>query len=233
MFPFERLTYFIGLAVALIAWGGNQLVEHLLSTPTILFRLETVAAHGEQSAKVVAQIENLSRTHSQENLLVTVLAPNFETRILGPKVRLVGVEPARSGLTAPVFQSHADTPPDQADDPVPELASAVDLTIDRMEPGTNFTITAPYKGVDRPNIYLRTSDPPLRVIYPSIESFIIRNQFEWTLALVVLPFLFVVVGFFLATRGAKPQPTPRTRPKWMPFFRRKAVPVPVGPSDES
>lgn len=190
MLPFERLAYFIGIAVALTAWGGNQLVERILSSPTILLNVEATlfdASEASAHGRLVAKLDNLSRSHSHSNIVLAVQAPSVETIILSEGLRFGTVAPAWSGRELPIFVSYLDDEEPEAVDASPALphrSSSVDFPIARLDPGASYEVAVPFNGTQLPKVYVRSDINPIRIINPSLESFLIKNQFEWILFII-------------------------------------------------
>jgi hypothetical protein len=202
--PFERITYFVGLAVALLAWGGTQMVERVVSTPTILFDVGSAELKpgSAATAEAVATIRNLSRTHAHKKVVVLALAPDTGTGILRKEVRFSGVEPAWQGRDPPVF-----SPPDENGDPTsahrPETATSAQFTIDRFDPGASFEFKVPYVGTERPKFRVLSTTESLRIIGPSIESFVIGHQFEWLASLIGVASLCILVAILTSFAGSR------------------------------
>jgi hypothetical protein len=66
----ERLTYLLGICVAVISWSVTQLSASLSNDEVIGYRVETSAVD-EKSDATILHLENLSRTKASERIVIS------------------------------------------------------------------------------------------------------------------------------------------------------------------
>lgn len=175
-----RLPLLVTIALTAVGWSVVHLVDRLLSAPIIEMYLSEPAA-----STMTLRLTNLTHDTVFRDLDLLLTAPE-DGHIR--HFAIVPVQPASEG------QEPATTAGRSAEFKFPEL-----------QPGGTFYVEAIFDGAMKPSIRILLPSGPIRVVSPSLETFILKNE-TWILGGLIAggSFLVLIYSVVCAPKKATP-----------------------------
>ncbi len=150
----EKAPFIVTLVIAGMAWTLSHIVDPLLATPMLLYRIQVVNDGGKKSIYVT--LKNITRDKTFRDVRVVITAALGDTLA---NHNVIAVQPAWEG-----------------DQPGVREGRTFDFTFPEIQPNGQFEMTASYRTATRPS--LRISDPSGTVdaITPCVETFLVEHE---------------------------------------------------------
>jgi hypothetical protein len=171
----EKMPYLVTLLFGALGWGATHTVDRLLESPIIEYT--TWAAPATQFRIFSLSIYNVSQKQAFNGLTLVFLLPKGSGKFLPNSARIVASPPAWEGEAAP------DT-----------RQQSIIFTLPTLHPDGQVRFEAGFEGDTLPAIRLSTAVGPVRLVPPSLETFLVKHELcvligmmlFWALCILVL-----------------------------------------------
>ena len=193
----DKAPFLVTLILTIIGWAITHVVTELTTAPTLELQSEVRRAASGQVLEL--RLTNLTRDKVFKGLSLLVTVSDGETL---NRFTVTPVEPAHEG-----------------DDPAHSAGLSGSFVFPEIQPGSIFYAEAEYIGSTPPHVRIQMPEGTVRIVEPSLETFIIRNELGLLFGLMIIGMGFLsillLVGVLRVCRlGAKPLDTFRTERDW-------------------
>ena len=177
----EKLPYVATLLFTAIGWGATHTVDRVLKSPILEY--STTLSQGAGKSTISVRIRNISHDQIFKNLaFVFLLPPNSGKFTEAKKI-----------ATAPAWEG--DVEPAKADD-------SVEFELPFLHPNGEVELSAVYEGGQPPTVRLERADGAVRLVKPSVETFLVRHELCVVAAMITLWAATIVFLLTHASSGA-------------------------------
>lgn len=179
----ERLPYVVTLLFAAVGWGVTHTVDRVLKSPVVEYQTKVLA--GAKQSSLVVTLRNLSHERVYEDVSITFLLRGKEAGQF-ISARKTAVPPAWEGDVEP-------------------MVTAQSVQFDRLtlHPAWEVMLTAQFNGPVSPVVHLVSAKPTVRLVPPSLETFLLNNEVK-----VILGALLLWAAILIWLVGARPADKP-------------------------
>ncbi len=170
----EKPPFILAVFIGAVAWTVTRYADQLQSAPIIEYTVKTSEIKKQPCIDV--HLENLTYNNQFMDLVFVLHGGGVSDPKIFPSA------PAWEGPNAP--SAHGDL---------------AEFPISAFQPGWQFRLSASYTGPKIPEFQLKDATSPVRLVKPSVETFIIRHQNMILWVLLALWGSFTVIVY--ATRG--------------------------------
>jgi hypothetical protein len=177
----EKVPYLVTIFFASLGWVVTYSVERMDKSPTIMFRTTQQDSGGQKTINV--RIENITRDKVFTNLQFACVLERDGDKFIRPWI--APVPPATEGQVAPTVAGHSLT-----------------FNVAQLQPGWQLDLGAEYDGSGKPSFRLENSSDTVRLVTPSVETFVVLHEFVAMATVLGLYLLIILLVMFSKQRSA-------------------------------
>jgi hypothetical protein len=176
----ERLTYFLGICVAVISWSVTQLSQRLTEDNIVAYQTEI---RSDKSSKIVkVTFKNVSRSRNPGEV---------EAKFVGDENNCVQeIKEVPMGVSKGRSEVGTELP-----------AASWTGTLDSLPPGAGMTFAANVLSNCNVNVSLKFGDDKTRLVPFGVETFLIERQVAIILTLVIGFAVVFAITFVVSLLG--------------------------------